>query len=659
MRKLLTILFLFCSLMLSGQGSYWIAPYPAGNDITGDGSYNTPWATLPYAATQATTAGDIIHVKAGIYITTTQTALSAKVSIEGVGNTSIIRSQIPSAATIRLYSPADGTDGNQTISYIRMEGSSLTADRAIDVIGRKNVRIHHCEFVNFLSTGIIFKGNNVPPSTYLTGNEFYNNIVTNCAKYIVGQQGWGNLRIGSQEGMLIYNNVITQPNRGVGLNGYGIKFDSDGYCKGLKIYNNNITIHPLNKTNEFDFALELFHCQGGIEIYNNTIQGTLDFSSKGIYPTCNDIGGYGYAIKIYGNTIRQNTITSEQSYGVDLERDIYGGVYIFNNLFENLTFPIATSVISPDHQEDIYIYYNIIKNCGMSGLSYAYGGGIRLGHSSSGNTYDNFNVWNNVIYGGSGARPADGIRLNFVGSATNISVKNNIIIGFENYSIQVLNSTINGLAINKNIAYGNGNNNINYSGGSITNNTSTANIISDPLFKGGTPYSFELKEGSPAIGAGIDVGLLYDYNEMMVESPPEIGAYEYQGVPPLTVPTVTTTAITDITASTATGGGNVTDDGGAAVTVRGVCWSTTSNPTTANSYTTNGSGTGVFVSSLVNLEAGFTYYVRAYATNSVGTAYGNQRSFTASATPPPPPVDILVKSGGQLVKIGTQLIKIE
>jgi uncharacterized protein (TIGR02145 family) len=96
----------------------------------------------------------------------------------------------------------------------------------------------------------------------------------------------------------------------------------------------------------------------------------------------------------------------------------------------------------------------------------------------------------------------------------------------------------------------------------------------------------------------------------------------------LTLPSVTTAAVTNITQTTATSGGNVTSDGGATVTARGVCWNTSSNPTTANNYTTDGSGTGTFVSNLIGLTSNTLYYVRAYATNSVGTSYGNELSFT-------------------------------
>ncbi|MFN8258561.1 MAG: hypothetical protein U0W24_22925 [Bacteroidales bacterium] len=98
----------------------------------------------------------------------------------------------------------------------------------------------------------------------------------------------------------------------------------------------------------------------------------------------------------------------------------------------------------------------------------------------------------------------------------------------------------------------------------------------------------------------------------------------------LNIPTVITNSISNITQTTASGGGNVTNDGGATVTARGVCWSTNQNPTISGNLTTNGSGTGSFTSSLSGLTSNTTYYIRAYATNSVGTAYGSQETFTTS-----------------------------
>ena len=97
------------------------------------------------------------------------------------------------------------------------------------------------------------------------------------------------------------------------------------------------------------------------------------------------------------------------------------------------------------------------------------------------------------------------------------------------------------------------------------------------------------------------------------------------------LPSISTAATTLINQNTATSGGNVTDDGGDTVTGRGVCWSTTANPTTQDDKTSETGTVGVFASSLTGLTASTTYYVRAYASNSVGTAYGSQVTFTTTA----------------------------
>jgi uncharacterized protein (TIGR02145 family) len=104
--------------------------------------------------------------------------------------------------------------------------------------------------------------------------------------------------------------------------------------------------------------------------------------------------------------------------------------------------------------------------------------------------------------------------------------------------------------------------------------------------------------------------------------------------PTPTIPAVTTTNVTGITHITAITGGNVTSDGNADVTSRGVCWSDTQNPTTADSKTSDGTGTGTFTSNITGLIPGTAYYVRAYATNSAGTSYGNQENFTTTSGGP-------------------------
>ena len=100
------------------------------------------------------------------------------------------------------------------------------------------------------------------------------------------------------------------------------------------------------------------------------------------------------------------------------------------------------------------------------------------------------------------------------------------------------------------------------------------------------------------------------------------------------LPEVTTDVVTDITATSASCSGQVTFEGGANVSVRGVCWSTSPNPTLADNFTNNGTGMGSFTGMMTALVPGTTYYVRAYATNVAGTAYGEQKTFTTLAVLP-------------------------
>ena len=93
-------------------------------------------------------------------------------------------------------------------------------------------------------------------------------------------------------------------------------------------------------------------------------------------------------------------------------------------------------------------------------------------------------------------------------------------------------------------------------------------------------------------------------------------------------PTVTTSSVTSINRVVATCGGNVTSEGSATVTARGICWNTATNPVATGSHTNDAGTTGSFTSNMTDLTAGTTYFVRAYATNILGTAYGNEISFT-------------------------------
>jgi uncharacterized protein (TIGR02145 family) len=102
----------------------------------------------------------------------------------------------------------------------------------------------------------------------------------------------------------------------------------------------------------------------------------------------------------------------------------------------------------------------------------------------------------------------------------------------------------------------------------------------------------------------------------------------------LSIATLTTAPVTGISQTTAVTGGNISFDGGVEITDRGVCWSTNQNPTTDDSKTSDGSGSGTFTSNITGLTGNTVYYVKAYAINAMGTAYGQQISFTSAPVIP-------------------------
>lgn len=126
------------------------------------------------------------------------------------------------------------------------------------------------------------------------------------------------------------------------------------------------------------------------------------------------------------------------------------------------------------------------------------------------------------------------------------------------------------------------------------------------------------------------------------------------------IPEVFTSDATDVASNSAKCGGNITNDGGASVTTRGVCWSTSPNPTVSGNHVASGSGAGAFTCDITGLNQTTTYYVRAYATNSAGTSYGEQKAFTTISFALPSVVtneisnitNTSAKCGGRVISIG-------
>lgn len=148
---------------------------------------------------------------------------------------------------------------------------------------------------------------------------------------------------------------------------------------------------------------------------------------------------------------------------------------------------------------------------------------------------------------------------------------------------------------------------------------------------GNTTTSTALGNGTSAIAVnapltGLVAGTTYHFRVVAINADGTTNGANMTFTPGGVV--VTTTAISSIGLNSASSGGNVVSDGGLAVTARGVCWSTSVNPTISDSKTTDGSGLGAFASAITGLLPNTTYHVRAYATNSSGTYYGSNISFS-------------------------------
>ena len=513
---------------------YWIAT--DGSDDTGDGHYTTPWLTLAYAISQVST-GSTINLKVGTYTLTSQIVLPVGISLKGQGDNTIITTTIQTphapwdeAASIILSSASEGTNGNQSISYLKFEGNSYTADAGILIYQRSNVKIHHCTFSHFHYYAVRFRGGANPPTIWATGNEIHDNFIYDCGGPNVS---YGDIGIGQQEGMLIYNNEIYQPQRpGFNQSGFPIKYLAGGDNHGLKIYNNSIKLEEGDEYDEWHIAVELFGSKGGIEIYNNEFWGVVDFSDYVGSFGMNDEKGYGFAVKIHNNLFGGPSPTSQETYGVTFERGTVGGAYVYQNIFRNVRTAVALSNTQAD-TEDIFIYNNLIYNFGRTGSAAGYG--ILLGSLNDARVahFQNIHVLNNTIYDNSEGQPTVGI---VVRGGTNITyddifIRNNIIKGIRaGDAIGVWFNKVNAtdVSVENNLIHDCDHTAPQFDNCSITNLTNQNNITADPLFV--STSDFHLKSTSPCINAGIATGLSFittDYDGQAISDPPEIGAYEY------------------------------------------------------------------------------------------------------------------------------------
>jgi hypothetical protein len=271
--------------------------------------------------------------------------------------------------------------------------------------------------------------------------------------------------------------------------------------------------------------------------------------------------------------------------------------------------------------------------------------------AGNGGFFRNINVFNNTFVASILATRSQLVAVNLPvrNSTTDVyKIINNIMVGFDNAPIFTdggyPTGTIDSLYMQNNIMYQNGNSNDPKWWGVVPINIfSSNNLKVDPLFM--STRDFRLQTSSPAINAGLNVGLPY------LGANPDIGAYEYVVATPAILSVVHLDNPYNTTAKAITIYAAVLLDGGGTVSERGIVWSTSPMPTTSSSKLTYGSGLGIYKGLLLDLTPSTTYYLRAYAINEAGTAYSDQVTINTTYSSKAWDKSRLIRNNGKMLMI--------
>lgn len=564
------ILFFIIAVVVSVQVNATRKYVATTGSNAADGSIGTPWQTVAYACTQAV-SGDTIMIAAGAY--NEGTNLMNKpvgVSIMGVmsgSDTTHIISTNQSTSEYEAAITCKSTTGistydNSSISYIKLTGSNLTAFQAIYIGYRSGIKIHNCVIKDFYTSGIGINGSMTSyPNLYLTGIEIYNNVIKNCAGWAtlggVPDANGSSIRIRGTDGIKIHDNLLDNRSRPTGENGETISLYRN---KNHQIYNNTFyrNNHEVTSggTRRWNFFVEEWNYRGNGQFYNNTLYGLAQFSIGGDDNLITSGCSYGY--KIYGNQFlnpangnKFNNGTEVTLFAICVEGGGHNLVEVYKNYIQRYGVGVEISTPTSDPagfwkeswiMENVKVHYNIIENIGYADNQY---GALAIWLinetmvSPYYNTFNNILIANNVITGDNGGtyRGYAGIYVNINGNWTGLNIHNNIATGFSQRGIYIYEHSTDGLNLSNsnatyNVMYNNTTSNLVYIENTInqTNvDVTSGNLTSDPLFVGGSPYSYKLTASSPAKDAGISVGLTSDYGgySVPVGSAPDIGAWEY------------------------------------------------------------------------------------------------------------------------------------
>lgn len=555
--SLLFLLFLTAILLAAPVAAIDVFVANTGSDTNGNGSERSPYQTLAHAVLKAS-PGQTVGLADGVY-KETLIKVPSMVSITSISQdaSKVIIRPVYSLGIgkpfFQLSSPNPGSSGNQSVSYITLDGDvdgGGKASRGVLVCNRNDVRIHHCTIRDFggvksgggvfvESTSVAktvpwwdimphdagppgddssFASTPVPwPSVSIERFEFDYNTVISCGlgwNFETDPKGYGQLIFWSVKDSQIHHNLLDNS----AMADHCVR--GFGGCAALlwnvDFYNNEM--RKMQRTNtQNNFGFETWLHRGGCEIYNNT------FDNMSLSVT------YGKETEIRNNIIVHSPYLTRvnRQLGIEFTYQSYGkvdGNYIEGSYKTAISVGVADRINFWKVLKDLIVSNNICVG------AYTFGIGVTTFKAQT--VIDGFKIYNNVV-----ARGNDDSRLIYTGIKLDVSegstlknteVANNIVIGAGTYAGRTFieeGSTYSNNTITNNLFYGNQYN-------SWLRDSAQNTVVLDPKFVGGTGAdAYKLRNESPAIGAGVPVSLTYDFagNPFSI-SHPSIGAYEYNEI---------------------------------------------------------------------------------------------------------------------------------
>jgi hypothetical protein len=620
MKKILSVLFLFISLIASAT-NYYIKN--GGNDADTGLDDAHAWATLAKVTSKVFAAGDTIFFNRG------DTFVGTLVHREsGTADNPIVFSAYGTGAK-----PVISGQGVYT-GWVDMGGNIYYITNT-----------YNCRYICMFN-GTEW-GDEVTSLAELdTQNEFYNVVSTGGTDndtiyiYTTDPSDTANIVIGR------YTSVVDIDDTDyLKFEKIAVKYGS-AYCFNFYDAPNFVTVDSCL----VEYAGTCITASG---ITNATFSNNIirNGASDGFYLT----GGSN------GVTINDNLFTGNGEHSITGDMQAMGMWFVKNVNFHHNTLihdglgsvvEISSASTGGDlYQENINVYNNHILTSIEGQTIFSIGRGdfefynnvaiLTSGHVQSkfiacvdAGTPSIVSIYHNTITGA--GRPIQFYTPFGTESGTSSwIIKNNIIYGTTGYHYYFTSNLLDNIVCDYNIFSDDNGNKFyasaatNFAGWKVLSGDDTNSFVDDPEFiLDDSADSLALAATSPAINAGTNVNVLLDYLDNARDANPDIGAYEYDAEAPVAgIPTVQTVNLIGITTKAATGLGNIVSENYASVTERGICWSTSANPTTADTKNSSGTGLGYYSVALTGLITNTTYHVRAYAINSEGTGYGDDIEF--------------------------------